>query len=84
MATDVEKSLRDLQDRIDVLTQTRQRAEARAEIAQSTIDDGLRELDRVLGVSSVEQAQAKIAEVQAKIDESLRLLVAEVEELERG
>ena len=67
-----------------MLTQTRQRAEARAEIAQSTIDDGLRELDRVLGVSSVEQAQAKIAEVQAKIDESLRLLVAEVEELERG
>ncbi len=84
MATDVEKSLRDLQDRIDALAQNRQRAQARAEIAQTTIDEGLQELKQTLGVESVEHAQAKIAKVQAKIDESLKSLVAKVEELERG
>ncbi len=84
MATDVEKSLRDLQDRIDALAQSRQRAQARAEIAQTTIDEGLQELKRTLGVESVAHAQVKIAQVQAKIDESLKSLVAEVEELERG
>jgi len=79
--TEIEDSLRALKERIEALTQTRDRAQARAEIAQADVDAGMEVLQE-FGVSSVEEAEAKIEEGRRKIDAAVQELLAQVQELE--
>jgi len=84
VVTEIEDNLRLLQDKINALTQTRDRAQARADIAQGEVEDGLARLREEFGVSSVEEAEQKIEQGRRKIEQAVEELLAKVEELENG
>ena len=73
-----------MEDKINALTQTRDRAQARADIAQGEVEDGLARLREEFGVSSVEEAEQKIEQGRRKIEQAVEELLAKVEELENG
>lgn len=80
--SELDDALLSLKTRIDQAQQQRERALARAEVAQSEVDDGLRVLRDEYSLESLEAAEAAVAREQEKLVVQLQDLERRVSELE--
>lgn len=80
--SELDDALLSLKTRIDQAQQQRERALARAEVAQSEVDDGLRVLCDEYSLESLEAAEAAVVREQEKLVVQLQDLERRVSELE--
>jgi len=80
--SELDDALLSLKTRIDQAQQQRERALARAEVAQSEVDDGLRVLRDEYSLESLEAAEAAVVREQEKLVVQLQDLERRVSELE--